>query len=81
MAVFFAEVGDIVPVASKIRSPSSPSMATRAKSLQFADSRAKADRWAGDWPPIRAAPVCINKRHEPDGAVWTPPELLLPPVS
>ena len=32
VAVFFAQVGDAAPVASKIRRPSSPSMATRAKS-------------------------------------------------
>jgi hypothetical protein len=40
VAVFFAEVGDVRAVASKIRKPSSPSMAARAKSQGLADCRA-----------------------------------------
>ena len=42
--VLFAEVGDVAPVASKIRRPSSPSMATSAKSHGFAESRAAVSR-------------------------------------
>jgi hypothetical protein len=38
--VFFAEVGDVRAGASKIRRPSSPGMATSAKSHRFGDWRA-----------------------------------------
>lgn len=40
MSVFFAEVGDVGAAGFEVRSPSRPSMATRAKSLMLADSRA-----------------------------------------
>jgi hypothetical protein len=39
VAVLFAEVGNVSPVASKIRRPSKPSMSTSAKSDVFDDSR------------------------------------------
>jgi len=40
VAVFFAEAAMPLPVASKIRRPSRPSMATSAKSYRFGDWRA-----------------------------------------
>jgi len=44
VAVFVAEVGNVGPVASKIRRPSRPSMATRAKAQGSWESRAAVSR-------------------------------------
>jgi hypothetical protein len=44
VTMFFAQVGDISEVASKIRKPSSPSIATSAKSCRLPDSRAAVSR-------------------------------------